>query len=242
MWRGGAHTVATLLVFSAEAATSARVVSPVAGGRAPSHLRLMALRGGASTMETRPWFRGISGSNYDGFYCHQARLDAGRQHMRTSTRQSINEATWSDLRASLDAAKKDGTVSPERLEAATKVVGNHLVVAADMTNVHSLTQSHLGRLPPETIGAIDALLVEVARRLIGLPALEIPSDDGTLEIWRRACAYLDERLQVAAQSAPGRAPDLSPPAGAALRAVLMSVVKDTCFATDHSGHHQARAP
>lgn len=121
---------------------------------------------------------------------------------------------WNTLRELLETA----TVAPERLEAASKILRNHHVIAADMTNPAPITQSNFARLPLEAMDVIDDFLLEVARRLLGEPTTNPrPLDADT---WRRASSYLNKRLQVADKEAPGRAADLSEGAGAALREVL----------------------
>merc|ERR1712061_965883 len=63
----------------------------------------------------------------------------------------------------------------------------------------------------------DAMVFEVCRRLEGKGAS--PSQP----VWAEAARYLSGRIQGAAAEMPGRNPDMSPAAAAALRAVLESM-------------------
>ena len=90
----------------------------------------------------------------------------------------------------------------------------------------SATQPGLGRLGMFEALFIDQALREVARRLLGRSDPEEQLDPAVLgqaQAWVSAAAYLDQRLQATSNECPGRAPDMSVPAAAAMRAALHEV-------------------
>ena len=94
-----------------------------------------------------------------------------------------------------------------------------------MTNPYALSQGQLRRLPVSALAECDAAMREVARRLLGGAAGGSSSEPSTdaAATWFKACQYMDSRLQLSAEEAPGRAADMSPDAGAAFRAALREV-------------------
>jgi len=140
-------------------------------------------------------------------------------------RATIEETAgkWAALADQLAAS----TAPAAALEAARKLIANHEAVLRDMTNtVPSATQPDLGRLGMFEALFIDQALREVARRLLGRPDPEEQLDPtvlGQARTWARTAAYLDRRLQATSNECPGRAPDMSVTAAAAMRAALHEV-------------------
>ena len=126
-----------------------------------------------------------------------------------------------------------GHPSVAREEAARKLISNHHRVLADITNAFPLTQYDLERLPVAARHYADQALRETARRLVGfrvideaddgLPTSAQPSTPAQAAAWKGACAYLDGRIQAAREECPGRSPDMSEGAAAAMRSVLREV-------------------
>jgi len=125
-----------------------------------------------------------------------------------------------------------------RVEAARKMYRNHEVLLKDLTRADGppVSQPGLSRLPGREKD-VELFLREVARRLTGrLPEQGCrhtkPTSAQQLETWAAAAAYLASRLQVSAREVArvpnhtGRKPDMSPPAGLALRAVLAEVASE----------------
>ena len=132
-----------------------------------------------------------------------------------------------------------------REEAAKKLIMNHDNVLKDVTNPSEhlnidnipLTQLELSRVPPEYTLYVDEALREVVRRLLGKrpgsAELEIridPKNGKQVAAWAQAAVYLDGRIHAHPDEKPGRTPDMSPPAAAAMRAVL----KEVAFAGVHA--------
>ena len=123
-------------------------------------------------------------------------------------------------------------------EAAAKLIGNHENILRDVTNPSvdtniagvPLTQLELVRVERALAPHADACMREVARRLLGVrPAIHQleervdPTDATQLGAWVATTMYLHGRIQARAEEKPGRAPDLSPNAAEAMRAVLEEV-------------------
>ena len=129
-------------------------------------------------------------------------------------------------KALLDLSKRNGPLAAAepRKEAARKLIANHEAVLRDLTNPSAdknivgkpLTQLELQRVPVAQAQHADEALREVARRLLKEEA-EQP------ETWAQMATYLDGRIQGAAEEKPGRTPDMSEAAAAAMRAVLAEV-------------------
>jgi len=147
---------------------------------------------------------------------------------------------WNQLRENLYNAeadkmhltKVDGAAAAHphgaREEAARKLIMNHDSVLRDVTSPSSKTQLDLSRLPSTAEPFVDQALREVARRLIG----HRPGEDGWEKLqlsssaqiaWSETAKYLDARIQATPQEMPGRPPDMSEEAAAAMRAVLWEV-------------------
>ena len=125
-----------------------------------------------------------------------------------------------------------------REEAARRLITNHENVLKDVTNPSKytnidgkeLTQLELQRVDPNCAVYADEALREVVRRLLGrragLQNLEVrmdPSNTAQAITWGGVASYLDGRIQAKPEQKPGRTPDMSPAAAAAMRAVLAEV-------------------
>ena len=125
-----------------------------------------------------------------------------------------------------------------RESAATKLIGNHENVLKDVANPSpgmniygkSLTQLELKRIPVGCAYYADQVLREVARRLLGrragLHQLEVrldPSNEVQVLAWTATVEYLDGRIQSHPDEKPGRTPDFSQAAAAAMKAVMHEV-------------------
>ena len=158
--------------------------------------------------------------------------------------RNINEPpSWDRLAdllrsgANMDAvgAAKAHTVSA-RTEAATKLIGNHKRVLMDLTNpsmsltydgLRKLTQTTLQRLPPVMVHQVDCCLREVCRRLLGckqgvsdLEEVLVASTPVEAMVWMGVWRYLHDRIQSSPEQKPGRTPDMSEEAAAAMKAIL----------------------
>ena len=155
-----------------------------------------------------------------------------------------------------------------RLEAAAKLIANHSNVLKDIINPSSehniagkpLTQTHLRRLQWEEAQHVNDLLLEVARRLLGRHVGSFcamrsadPSFPVQATVWSLASEFLHQRIQSNPAAMPGRSPDLSEDAAAAMCAVLDEVASearswsqllstlDTCNGVDTGAAEAARA-
>ena len=87
-----------------------------------------------------------------------------------------------------------------------------------------LTQPELTRVAAPLAPHVDEGLRETARRLIGKGAPEgLNPAPEAVEARAAAARYLHFRIQSANEQKPGRTPDMSPPAYAAMMAVLIEV-------------------
>ena len=120
-----------------------------------------------------------------------------------------------------------------RAEAASKLLSNHEVVLRDLTDASGppATQQALVRVPPQQRPYVDQALRETARRLLGACAegalrerldAAHPASGAQRSAWAATADYLSQRIQDAPLRS-GRAPDMSPAAAKALRAVLHEV-------------------
>merc|ERR1719238_1538056 len=110
-------------------------------------------------------------------------------------------------------------------EAAQLLLANRDRVVQDIVNPgpknidqKTLTQLELQRVDSKDKGTVDAMVREVCNRLQGKPGTEKPS-----LVWAAAARYLAGRVQGSSEQMPGRAPDMSPAAASALRAVLEDI-------------------
>jgi len=161
----------------------------------------------------------------------------------------FNEPHWAALlelsRRDVQAgAQADGAAGgfPQaaREEAAAALIGNHANVLKDVCNPSRtdniigvpLTQTHLKRVATAHAYYVDQMLRECVRRLLGRrpgsQALAIPLEprNGSLGqttqmmAYAGAAAYLGGRIQSTDAQKPGRKPDMSETATAAVNAVL----------------------
>jgi PAS domain S-box-containing protein len=122
-----------------------------------------------------------------------------------------------------------------REEAARKLILNHSAVRMDITNPSmsksingtKLTQARsLLRLPYADAPHVDTFLRELARRLLGPKSTSRqelrlnPSQPPQARAWVNAAKYLSQRIMSQPQEYPGREPDMSPEAAAAMKAAI----------------------
>jgi len=113
-----------------------------------------------------------------------------------------------------------------REEAARKLVSNHAMVLRDVTNSMPRSQLHLERVAMIDAPFADQALRETSRRLLGCPddmPAERPETPEQAQAWARTAAYLLNRLQGTRMECPGRDPDMSEAAAAAMREALAEV-------------------
>ena len=151
------------------------------------------------------------------------------------------EFCWGRLRHALqheapDASRGDGAAAGHlytaRLEAARKLIGNHMVVLRDITRPDGppVSQPNLVRMPGRERD-VDSALFEIARRLIGRRC-RAPATPKQATTWAATAKFLAARLQVSTAEVarvPGhqqRKPDMGPAAGAAMRAVLSEIADE----------------
>jgi hypothetical protein len=113
-----------------------------------------------------------------------------------------------------------------QIEAAHMLMNNRERVVQDITNPgpknidgKALTQKDLQRVDVQHRACVDAMVREVCCRLLGKGA-SMPQVPGEVSVWAEAARFLSGRVQGAPADCPGRSPDMSPAAAAALRAVL----------------------
>ena len=173
---------------------------------------------------------------------------AGDAMVAVMTEIAENAGAWLSLRQLLGssvcgAGEEGGAAAAHshnaREEAARKLILNHGAVRMDIANPfpnqsikgNKLSQARsLARVPHEDAGYVDQFLREVARRLLagmsGAPRLEVrlnPSLPPQARAWEQAATYLAQRIQSTPQQSPGREPDMSPEAAAAMKAVIAEV-------------------
>jgi hypothetical protein len=160
-----------------------------------------------------------------------------------------SDAEWTHFdeiaRKSIGSDNADGIVLAHshqaREEAARKLISNHKAVIADVTNPSRklniegkpLTQTELKRVGLESKVQVDQMLREVARRLLGcrkgtqqLDERPEPLNATQVQAWRGCATYLVGRTQSKPEQKPGRKPDMSEAAAAALFAVLEEVASE----------------
>ena len=160
------------------------------------------------------------------------RWDALRQLMDGSPAPVVVDAAATQLMGGSadEAAEALRHCHRARLEAARKLITNHDAVVRDVTNPNPKTQTQLARVSEAAAPYVDQMLREVARRLLGRregsAELEEKLDASVLpvqvEAWMGTSRFLDGRIQASIEM-PGRTPDMSVPAAAALRLVLREV-------------------
>ena len=162
-------------------------------------------------------------------YIHDGVTAGSRCHMNTNL---VESPEWKVLRDAVSlyvsAAAADRNANPKSgsIEAAEKLISNHLRIMLDVTNPFAKSQRHLSRLPVSDLNMIDRLLLEIVHRLLvkqpNGPALArlLPEHHAEAKVWSMVLSFLDKRLQSTDEELPGRKPDMSPSASQAFRAVL----------------------
>jgi len=119
-----------------------------------------------------------------------------------------------------------------RTEGAKKLVGNHFNVVSDICNPSPtqniigipLTQTELSRVPPAYAIHVDQCLREVVYRLLDVGKPEVLDDSPQAQEARVICSvYLQTRIQGQASEKPGRKPDMTFAAAAAVKGVVSEV-------------------
>ena len=150
---------------------------------------------------------------------------------RCPVESALNESAqaWARLRESLDMG---GGADGPREEAARRLITNHEAVLRDITNPSPVSQMQLQRVDREAAVYVDQVLRETARRLLlskRRPALQAdavhldPSLEDQAASWSQTCNFLCWRIQGSDLERPGRRPDMSPGAAAAMRATLQEL-------------------
>lgn len=121
-----------------------------------------------------------------------------------------------------------------RVEAAKKLISNHVAVLKDITNPAPKTQTELPRVDRSLAQFVDLFLLETARRLLGrreqqLEAsmldrfltvdLEQVKDERAAEAWAHSARFLTARIQIDPAHFEGRRPDMSKDGSRAFLAV-----------------------
>jgi hypothetical protein len=146
-------------------------------------------------------------------------------------------------------------VQMEREAAARKLISNHVRVLHDLTNStaksidnKALTQPvTLRRVAPEHRPHVDGFLRELARRLLAHPsdALKVrleASQPQQAAVWVASAAYLDGRIQSTAEQMPGRRPDMSPGAAAAMKGVMAELRSEAALYAEPAASVLAAPP
>uniref|UniRef100_A0A7S3TWR4 Uncharacterized protein n=1 Tax=Emiliania huxleyi TaxID=2903 RepID=A0A7S3TWR4_EMIHU len=125
-----------------------------------------------------------------------------------------------------------------RMEAARKLIKNHVAVLKDITNPSPSTQRELTRVPRADGEDVDRFLLELARRLLGSRAhglpearaadllLKAPLDVANrkqCDTYSASARYLSRRIQSQPEQKKGRVPDMSEAAAEAFKAVAFEV-------------------
>merc|ERR1719387_3422823 len=112
-----------------------------------------------------------------------------------------------------------------KIEAAHALMNNRERVVKDITNSGStnidgkpLTQLHLVRLEPRDASSVDSMVRALVSLLLG-QAVSGPGGNEAM-VWKGAAAFLAGRVQGAPDEMPGRAPDMSSGAAAAMTTAL----------------------
>jgi hypothetical protein len=140
---------------------------------------------------------------------------------------ACDEGAWAKMRRILDRQQ----VASASEEAALKLISNHAAVLRDVTNTDPVSQRDLRRIDPSNSMYVDQALREVARRLLqqrpGAKRLPCETMDASnadhVASWLNTAAYLSGRIQAEPHERPGRQPDMSAQAAAAMRAVLQEL-------------------
>jgi len=147
----------------------------------------------------------------------------------------VDATRWNALREALDE-RGEGTISDAAVDAARALLANHENVLRDVINPSTktnidgipLTQLHLQRVDPGAAVYVDQAMRETVRRLLGAPPGPMeermdPWNASQVHAWSSMASYLDGRLHSRPEEKPGRTPDMSPEAAAAMRKVLHEI-------------------
>ena len=214
-------------------------------------MQLLALRGGSSGVTADSGSAKIVlglvclGSLF--FLAYLIRVFLSVTRAPTLSESGMRSRRWNELRDELWVAQvsdrlADGAAeshaSAAREEAARKLIMSRERVLHDITRPDGppRTQPNLVRLPGRERD-VDAVLLEVARRLLGRLAGERvrrlkPTSKEQAATWTATAEYLMIRIQSTAEEVhhtvghEQRAPDMSEEAAAALRAVLSEVASE----------------
>jgi len=112
------------------------------------------------------------------------------------------------------------------VDAACKLMANFEKVVQDITNAGplglgggQLTQEGLMRVDPKQISYVKAMVRAACSRLLGKEALGASTPEEALA-WNQAARFLGGRIQGSREECPGREPDMSSAAAAAMSTVL----------------------
>lgn len=112
------------------------------------------------------------------------------------------------------------------------LMSNHERVVKDITNPgplnidgKELTQLQLKRVDPKHKPFVDEMVRAVRCRLLGKETFG-PSTPEEALAWAQAATYLTGRIQGSAEEKPGRPPDMSSTAAAAVRLVLTQILHE----------------
>merc|ERR1719469_1577525 len=131
--------------------------------------------------------------------------------------KSLSAPGWEDLERQVDSA------SGANAEAARKLITNRGRVLFDVCNPGRKTQREITTVvPSSSLSYVENGMKNAARRLLG-GASSGPSDAAEKEAWMGMATVICARLQTSSDQCPGRAPDITPEAGTALRGVLMEM-------------------
>jgi len=163
-------------------------------------------------------------------WAHAARFFDQRIQMSSGECQGrkpdMSEAAAKEMRAVLASITSRQAAWHLSKEAAAKLLFNFKRVVQDITNPvpanidgKRLTQIDLTRVDTKHQKAVNAMISEVCCRLLGKTSCE-PSTSEEARAWAQAASYLSGRIQGTPEEMPGRDPDMSSDAAAALRTVL----------------------
>lgn len=149
----------------------------------------------------------------------------------------VGSMSWEPLKRRLQGGAKSSAFGAAnkhsqkaRLEAATKLIGNHFNLTIDVCNPsrtqnivgNPLTQPELARVSPGLGQYVEEELQEVALRLLGGVG-ELDPSPLARDARAQAARYLYHRIQGVQDQKPGRTPDMSAAAAKAMKAVLIEV-------------------
>jgi len=138
---------------------------------------------------------------------------------------SLPTGGWEDLEHKLAKAGNGPNA-----EAARKLITNRGRVLNDVCNSNRKTQKQITTVVSQKqSGYVENGMKECARRLLGEQA-RLPANAAERQAWASMATVISSRLQTSEGQCPGRAPDMSPGAGAALKSTLqyMTITQSVC--------------